>query len=827
MRRRYRDFILAPLILLAACRGQHEGPGAITAQRLPDTVVAARAQRETQAVERLAPDPATRPEKQILFGDLHVHTTFSPDAFMRSLPMLAGEGAHPPADACDFARYCSELDFWSINDHAEGISPQHWQETKEAIRQCNAVAGDPHNPDVVAFLGWEWTQVGQTPADHYGHKNVIFRDLGEDQVPKRPISALSPRLVGALRTPPPLWQRLKFPFLDWPNRQRYFDFGKYQQEIIETPMCPPGVDTRQLPADCHESAQTPQELYEKLAQWNMESIVIPHGTTWGFYTPPGTTWDKQLSAKEHDPNRQTLIEVYSGHGNSEEFRKWHDVLFDADGNATCPAPSSDYLPCCWQAGELIRARCGDTPADECERRVVKARSTYLAAGVSGHLTVPGATIDDWKDCGQCRDCFNPAFTMRPANSVQYITALTNFDDPNAPQRFRFGFIASSDNHSARPGTGYKEFARRQMTEAAGPRDEKWYRRIFGTPPKQTAESVPVDPDNYRINGFQLLDVERQASFFMTGGLVAAHSEGRDRDSIWNALKRREVYGTSGERILLWFDLLNGPGGSLPMGSETAMQENPRFRVRAAGAFKQLPGCPAHSVNALSPERLQYVCRGECYNPSDERHLITRIEVVRIRPQARPGEPIAPLIEDPWRRFECPRDPAGCVVEFDDPDYRVAHRDVLYYVRAIQEPTPAVNAGGLRYGYNLNFTILRDGKIQSVPIRIGEQEEAEMPGAGLNTGVLGLAVQNLTAKGVMVTGIEPGRPAEKAGLQRGDVILEVNDRSVDNVTTYNGALKQIEKRVHPCYGDYRTPLDDDCLSENEERAWSSPIYLNQE
>jgi hypothetical protein len=700
MRARPIALLLAFASIEAAGCGRHEGPGKIEGARLPQPVLESRERAEATTARALADRSVVPvPADQILFGDLHVHTTYSADAFMMALPILQGEGVHPIADACDYARFCSALDFWSITDHSEAITPARWRETKDTVRQCNAIAGDPANPDLVTFLGWEWTQIGQTPKDHYGHKNVILRDVEEDRVPRRPINAAA-FAAGAMRQRVPLRQRLFLPLLDWPNRQIYWNLMEFQRELIDTPPCPEGVDTKDLPENCSESAATPEQLYHKLDQWGFPALVIPHGTTWGLYTPPGSSWDKQLTPAQHDPSRQKLVEVYSGHGNSEEFRAWKDVDFDAAGNSICPAPQDGYEPCCWRAGEIIRERCDDRSSPECEKRVAEARANYLAAGVQGRFTVAGTQVEDWGNCGACPDCFLPAFNYRPRSSVQYMLALTNFDAPGAtpgePLRFRFGFIASSDNHSARPGTGYKEFGRIPNTEARGAIDAEWRKRVLPQSDEApAAESTPFDPDRRALQAFQALDFERQASFFLTGGLVAAHAAGRSRDAIWDALQRREVYGTSGERILLWFDLLNGPQGPLPMGSETRIGENPRFRVRAAGSFKQKPGCPESSTQGLSPERLARLCRGECYNPSDERHVITRVEVVRIRPRVRPDEPIGSLIEDPWRKISCPYDPSGCVVEFEDPDFAAGHREAIYYVRAIQEPTPAVNAAGLR------------------------------------------------------------------------------------------------------------------------------------
>ena len=136
-----------------------------------------------------------------------------------------------------------------------------------------------------------------------------------------------------------------------------------------------------------------------------------------------------------------------------------------------------------------------------------------------------------------------------------------------------------------------------------------------------------------------------------------------------------------------------------MGSEVEMGETPIFQARAVGSFAQKPGCPDYAAATLAPERLEHLCKGECYNPGDQRRVITRIEVVRIRPQNRPDEPIAALIEDPWRSFPCQPDPAGCSVTFEDSDYVGGARDALYYVRAIEEPAPAVNAAGVRCEYD--------------------------------------------------------------------------------------------------------------------------------
>jgi hypothetical protein len=122
---------------------------------------------------------------------------------------------------------------------------------------------------------------------------------------------------------------------------------------------------------------------------------------------------------------------------------------------------------------------------------------------------------------------------------------------------------------------------------------------------------------------------------------------------------------------------------------------PELRVRAVGSFEQKPGCPEEVAAALGDERLAQLCLGECYHPSDLRRPITRIEVVRIRPQVRPDEDVAGLIDDPWRSFTCAGELDGCTATFRDEDFPAAGRDTVYYARVFEAPTEVVNGTPLR------------------------------------------------------------------------------------------------------------------------------------
>tara|TARA_X000000368_G_scaffold419031_1_gene421639 strand:- start:1076 stop:3277 length:2202 start_codon:yes stop_codon:yes gene_type:complete len=651
-------------------------------------------------------------EKGIYFGDLHVHSSYSMDAAFLNLPILGGEGSHPVSEACNYARFCSNLDFFSISDHAELLSSRDWKETITSIQQCSRSLDPDEEKDMVPFIGWEWTQTSLDSNDHYGHKNIIIRGVKNEDIPQRPIAA---------GRQSDYYQFLNFmggnslallSIIDFKNRQDYFDL-KYKLDIAKNLKdCPSEKHTKELQSDCYEIAENPKELFAKLGEWNLDFLVIPHGSSWGNVTPPMTDWTNQISEGFHDNELQKLVEVYSGHGNSEEYRNWREFMEISPGNFICPKPSENYIPECFQAGEVIKERCRVSAGSEkeCDARAKEAINNYVALNPFGLLTIPGLDGKEWVDSGQCKDCFMPAFSYRPQMSVQYALALGDFNK-NPPGRFKFGMIGSSDNHSSRPGNGYKELERRFNTESRISSDSSLsidFAEFLGNPEYKLPRSKGlVDTENQKTLPSQS---ERATSYLYSGGLVAIHAEKRSMNSLWEGMNSREVYATSGDRILLWFDLINHPEGKKSMGSEAAISSNPSFRAKAIGAQIQNPGCDFSLYENIKRDDLVQICNGECFNPSDVRKKISRIEIIRIRPQIYKGEPIENLIEDPWRIYSCEESPEGCEITFSDDEFKDQNREITYYVRAIQEPSMAING-------RASICIERDGEGKCIKVEM--------------------------------------------------------------------------------------------------------------
>ncbi|TMA05427.1 MAG: DegQ family serine endoprotease, partial [Deltaproteobacteria bacterium] len=100
-------------------------------------------------------------------------------------------------------------------------------------------------------------------------------------------------------------------------------------------------------------------------------------------------------------------------------------------------------------------------------------------------------------------------------------------------------------------------------------------------------------------------------------------------------------------------------------------------------------------------------------------------------------------------------------------------------------------------------VLRDKKEVVLTVAVGELKEEEVVATAEEKGELGLTVQRVTpemaqslglerAEGVVITSVEPGGPADEAGLRRGDVILEIDRKPVRNLSEYRKAMGDTKK-----------------------------------
>jgi serine protease Do len=119
----------------------------------------------------------------------------------------------------------------------------------------------------------------------------------------------------------------------------------------------------------------------------------------------------------------------------------------------------------------------------------------------------------------------------------------------------------------------------------------------------------------------------------------------------------------------------------------------------------------------------------------------------------------------------------------------------------------LSVGALAPGTPINMRVLRDAQPRNVSLTLGDMPakkttalSREKPGAEeSNEPRIGIAVADLTpeilqqleipanTKGIVVTDVQPGSPAAEAGLEPGDVIVDVNRKAVQNVSDFQTAI----------------------------------------
>ncbi len=97
------------------------------------------------------------------------------------------------------------------------------------------------------------------------------------------------------------------------------------------------------------------------------------------------------------------------------------------------------------------------------------------------------------------------------------------------------------------------------------------------------------------------------------------------------------------------------------------------------------------------------------------------------------------------------------------------------------------------GKKTKVVVLRDRRDVTLDIEVAQRPEAIEEYADAELGSW-RGIEVIDKDGVTVSNVEPGSPADAAGLRRGDKILEINRKPVKNATDYNKAIKGLNGDV---------------------------------
>ncbi len=111
---------------------------------------------------------------------------------------------------------------------------------------------------------------------------------------------------------------------------------------------------------------------------------------------------------------------------------------------------------------------------------------------------------------------------------------------------------------------------------------------------------------------------------------------------------------------------------------------------------------------------------------------------------------------------------------------------------------------LEVGKKTKIVVIRDGKEKTITAKLSERKDPDVVASKQDlkdNGELGLQVTELDPKtarqfghtqeddGVLVVGVKPGSKADKAGIQQGDLLKEINRKPVDSIKSLKSELKE--------------------------------------
>ena len=447
-------------------------------------------------------------EKHLYWGDLHVHTAYSLDAY-------AFGTLKTPAEAFAFARGQAmtlqdgsvaqlerPLDFAAVTDHAEWFDLMH-------------ICTDPQNfddPYCERLRTDSSTENGSSLFVDY-----VIPTITLESPQATPVCIANPAKCSAATKSQ--WQRVQDQAnaanepcqftaqigYEWSYTK---SFSHSHRNII--------FANDKVTKDAIDYIRNPtlNDLWKKLDEQcrpedGCDVLAIPHNTNMG----DGTTFDVET---EDDRTLQLrskyerLVEIHQEKGNSECLSP---LKSDESGDCSFENYITDHSS----------PKAKDKFTDE---QWTKMRSTYVRS-----LLLRGLAA--YARSGETK--LNP---------------------------LQMGIIGSTDNHAGTPG---------HVNEAA------WQGAVFG-----------------------LGDLDRTMTrrTFNPGGLVAVWAEENTREGIFAALKRREVYATSGPRISVRLTA-NTNGKNLSCsGSE---QGNQNAMVSMGGDFHTAQGLPSFKVHAQADQ----------------------------------------------------------------------------------------------------------------------------------------------------------------------------------------------------------------------------------